>query len=184
MGRDPGLRFSTIITRDAAVRRKQIVVIGSHDSADHLREAEEIGGFIARRGWVLVSGGRGGIMEAASRGASREGGIAVGIIPGSEFVGANPHCTIVIPSGIGYARNMTNILSGDVVVAIGGGAGTLSELSFASLFGKPTILCLFAGGCTERYADIKVPCGRSDMMHPAHNLEEVFALLDRLPGGS
>ncbi len=163
------------------MRRKQVVVIGSHDSADHLREAEEIGGFIARRGWVLVSGGRGGVMEAASRGASKEGGIAVGIIPGSELGGANPYCTIVIPSGIGYARNLTNILSGDVVVAIGGGAGTLSELSFASLFGKPTILCMFAGGCTERFADFEAPGGGSGVMHPAKNLEEVFALLDRLP---
>lgn len=166
------------------MRRKQVVVIGSHEDVDHLREAEEIGRFIARRGWVLVSGGRGGVMEAASRGAADEGGISVGIIPGSELGGANPHCTIVIPSGMGHARNVINILSGDAVVSIGGRAGTLSELSFASLHGRPAILCIFAGGWTERFADLDHSLEGCGAVYRAESLEEVFALLDRLLGSS
>lgn len=133
---------------------------------------------------MLVSGGRGGVMEAASRGAVDEGGISVGIIPGSEFGGANPHCTIVIPTGIGHARNLINILSGDAVVAIGGGAGTLSELCFAGLHGRPAILCMFAGGWTERYADFDPPLVGYGVVHRAGSLEEVFALLDRLLGSA
>lgn len=99
---------------------RQVAVIGSHDDSRFLNEAREIGRHIARRHWVLVCGGRGGIMEAASKGAAEEGGIVVGILPGNDFSDANPYLSAAVASGIGFARNSMNVLSGDVIVAIGG----------------------------------------------------------------
>ena len=133
------------------MRRRQVVVIGSHNDTSYRDEAYQIGRHIGTRGWVLISGGRGGIMEAASRGAAEAGGIVVGILPDSNPDGANPFCSIVIPTGIGYARNLTNVLSGDVIVAIGGKSGTLSEIAYACQFGKPVIFCTFARGWSEKF---------------------------------
>jgi len=128
------------------MRLRQVVVIGSSDASENLEESYEIGRYIARNGWVLITGGRGGVMEAASRGASVEEGVVVGVIPDTAFSGANSYCTIVIPTGIGFARNVINALSGDVIIAIGGKYGTLSELAFARQYRKPIICCTFAGG--------------------------------------
>jgi len=111
------------------MKGKQILVIGASDDVDYLDESYRIGRFIAMNGWVLMNGGRGGIMEAASRGACEAGGVVVGILPGSEFSEANRYCTVVIPTGIGLARNSINVLAADMIIAIGGKAGTFSELA-------------------------------------------------------
>lgn len=118
-------------------RRFQVVVIGNNiASEDDKLLAYEVGKLIGKSGAVLISGGKRGVMKYASKGAQEEGGLVIGIIPDSSFDGANPFCDIVIPSGIGYARNLMNILSGDLIIAIGGGAGTLSELAYAWQFEK------------------------------------------------
>ena len=142
------------------MKRRQVTVIGSHEENRFMSEAYEIGRHIARRNWILVCGGRGGIMEAASRGASAEGGIVVGILPGVDFNDANPYLTAAIASGIGFARNSMNVLSGDVVVAIGGRTGTMSELSYAFQWQADDHL-LFCGRMERRF---RGPCpsgGRS-----------------------
>ncbi len=135
------------------MRKKQVVVIGSSDETRFYEEARAIGAFIAGRGYALISGGRGGIMEAASRGAAERGGTVVGILPGDEHGGANPYCGIVIPTGLGYARNAVNVLAADVVVAIGGSFGTLSEIAYCRTYGKPLVCCAFAGGWSGDFAD-------------------------------
>lgn len=160
------------------MRRRQVVVIGAGD-AGFVKEAYELGKHVASRGWVLVSGGRGGVMESASRGASEEGGTVVGILPGDDLDGANSHCDIVIPTGIGYARNLANVLSGDAVVAFGGKSGTLSELAYAWQFNRPLILCAFSGGWSARMGDAPVD-DRPGEMHVARDLPEVFSLLERI----
>ncbi|HPA72602.1 MAG TPA: TIGR00725 family protein [Spirochaetota bacterium] len=160
------------------MRRRQVVVIGAGD-AGFVKEAYELGRHVASRGWVLVSGGRGGVMESASRGASEAGGTVVGILPGDDLDGANQYCDIVIPTGIGYARNLANVLSGDAVVAFGGKSGTLSEMAFAWQFGRPLIVCAFSGGWSARMGDAPVDDRPGDM-HVARDLAEVFSLLERV----
>ncbi len=113
-------------------KRKFISVIGgSQSSAREIRLAEEVGRELARKGVVLVCGGLGGIMEAACRGASSEGGITIGILPGDSREQANPYVQFPIVTGIGYARNAVVAKSGQAVIAIGGSYGTLSEIAYA-----------------------------------------------------
>ena len=111
----------------------QIGVIGSDGAISESvkKLAEKMGRLIARHGMILICGGHSGVMEAAARGAKEEKGTAVGIIPGTDKKGANPFCDIVIATGIGRARNLVVVNSSDAVVAISGGAGTLSEIALA-----------------------------------------------------
>lgn len=160
------------------MRRKQVTVIGSSESG-FVEEAYKLGKHIAQRGWVLITGGRGGIMEAVSKGASEEGGIVVGILPFEEHRFANPYCSIVIPTGIGFARNLCNVLSGDVVVAMGGGAGTLSEIAYAWQFQKPIIACAFVEGWSSRIVAEQID-DRGGKIYAAYSLQEAMQYLDIL----
>jgi len=118
----------------------QISVIGAGQGEEEiLRDAEEVGRRIAEAGAVLVCGGRTGVMEAASRGASEAGGTVLGVLPTSDPEDANPYVTHVIATGIGHARNLAVVGSGDAVIAIGGEWGTLSEIAFARRLERPVI---------------------------------------------
>ncbi len=155
------------------MRRFQVVLIGDSDAdAAACRLAEEIGACIARHGAVLISGGRGGVMEAASRGAQSAGGWTVGIVPSEDFSQANPACDVVIPTGLGWARNAVNVLSGDLVVAVGGRAGTLSEIAYAWGYGKPVIAFTGAGGWAARLAGERIDDRRTDRIIPVSTVEE------------
>jgi uncharacterized protein (TIGR00725 family) len=114
--------------------------------------AEQVGAMLARMGITVLSGGRCGVMEAVSKGACEAGGLTVGIMPSSELDEANPWCHVVVPTGIGYARNAINALAGDVVISIGGASGTLSEICYASVFNRPVLLLTGTGGWTDRLA--------------------------------
>lgn len=160
------------------MRRRQVTVIGSSDCG-FVQDAYLIGKHIARRGWVLISGGRGGVMESASKGAHEEGGIVVGILPFDAHHHANSYCDIVIPTGIGFARNLSNVLAGDVVVALGGGAGTLSEIAYAWQFRRPLIACTFMEGWSERIAGTQID-ERGGKIFEAKTLEEAIRLLDEV----
>ena len=121
-------------------RKKFVAVIGgSQPSLKEAKLAEEVGCQLARRGAILVCGGLGGIMEAACRGASAEGGITVGILPGDNRQAANPYVQIPIVTGTGYARNVAVVKSAEAVIAIGGSYGTLSEIAHALQGGIPVI---------------------------------------------
>jgi len=121
-------------------KRKIIAVIGgSQPSMEETRLAEEVGGELARRGVVLVCGGLGGVMEAACRGASSEGGVTIGILPGDTADSANPYVQIPIVTAMGWARNISVVKSGQAVIAIGGSYGTLSEIAHARQGGTPVI---------------------------------------------
>jgi uncharacterized protein (TIGR00725 family) len=118
----------------------QIAVCGSGEvDPDSLRLAEAVGREIAGVGATLVCGGRGGVMAAAARGARAGGGEAIGIVPGHDPREAAPECTRVVATGIGQARNLAVALSGDALIAIGGGWGTLSEIALARRFGRPVV---------------------------------------------
>jgi uncharacterized protein (TIGR00725 family) len=120
----------------------QIAVIGSGSCAqdsDLAQLAEEVGWRLAEAGAVLVCGGRGGVMEAAARGAAEAGGTVVGILPSESLADANPHCTHVVATGIGHARNLAVVASGEAVIAIGGEWGTLAEIGFARRLGREVV---------------------------------------------
>jgi len=117
-----------------------IAVIGAGEpSAEEAGLAEEVGRELARRDVVLVCGGLGGTMEAACRGASSEGGMTVGILPGENPKMANPYVHIPIATGVGYARNVAVVKSAMAVIAIGGSYGTLSEIAYARQSNIPVI---------------------------------------------
>ena len=121
-------------------KRVHIGVIGEQDARPEMRKlAEEVGREVARRGGVLVCGGLGGVMEAASRGAAAEGGTVVGILPGTRADDANPYVTIPVVTGLGEARNVIVVRSSDALVAVGGGYGTLSEIAYALKLGVPVV---------------------------------------------
>jgi len=118
-----------------------IAVIGGDSSAPQvlLPQAEAVGREIAERGHVLICGGRGGVMEAACRGASSAGGHTIGILPGPDRRDANACVEFPIVTNLGAARNVVVVLSADAVIAIDGSDGTLSEIALALGYGKPII---------------------------------------------
>jgi uncharacterized protein (TIGR00725 family) len=101
--------------------------------------AERVGAEIARRGGVLICGGLGGVMEASARGAMAQGGLTVGILPGTSASDSNPGIIIPIPTGMGEARNVVNVRAGDAVIGVGGGDGTASEIALALKMGIPVV---------------------------------------------
>ncbi len=117
-----------------------IGVIGG-DSAPQafLPLAEEVGREIARRGHLLVCGGRGGVMEAACRGAREAGGHTIGILPGPDSSDANAYVEFPIVTNLGAARNAIVALSADTLIAIDGSYGTLSEIALALVYRKPVV---------------------------------------------
>jgi uncharacterized protein (TIGR00725 family) len=123
-------------------RARQVAVIGSgrlEPGSELEGLAEEVGRRLAEAGVALVCGGLGGVMEAACRGAAGAGGTAIGIVPGHSVGEANPFCTEVVATGIGHARNLAVVGSGEVVIAVGGEWGTLSEIAFARAIGRTVV---------------------------------------------
>ena len=118
-----------------------------------LADAHEVGRLIALEEWVLLTGGRNeGVMAEASRGASCAGGLVIGVLPGDSIDEAAPHVDVAIPTGMGDARNAINVLASQVVIALPGGAGTVSEIALALKSGRPVVLLGFPlGKPFERY---------------------------------
>lgn len=123
------------------MKRHQVVaVIGAGDAPRTVRKlAFELGREIARRGAVLINGGRTGVMESAAAGARQTGGHTIGILPGYDRRAANHHIEFAIATGIGEARNAVIVASADAVIALAGEGGTLAEIGFAKKFGKPIV---------------------------------------------
>ncbi len=101
--------------------------------------AEHVGKLLAEREVVLICGGRGGVMEAACRGAQQAGGLTIGILPGADRGSGNAYLTLAIPTGLGEARNAIVAQAGEAVITIGGGPGTLSEIALAVKSGKRVV---------------------------------------------
>ena len=158
---------------------RQITVIGSGGEIppDTYKMAEELGREIAGHGAVLITGGRGGVMEATCKGAKEKNGLTVGILPGDES-DANPYVDITIVTGMGDGRNVINVRSGDAVIAVHGGAGTLSEIGLALKAGKRVIALKPSGGVAERMAGTVID-GRKIMS--AGSVEEAVELVLKQP---
>ena len=121
-------------------RTKYVGVIGAGECPDSTYQmARNLGSEIGKKGWILVCGGLGGVMEAAARGCTEAGGINVGILPGTERNSANAYTKIALPTGLGEGRNLLVVRASDVLVSIAGGYGTLSEIALALKINKPVI---------------------------------------------
>jgi uncharacterized protein (TIGR00725 family) len=165
-------------------RRFVLAVIGNAGVLPPATEklAVDVGRLAIDAGFRVVTGGLSGVMEAVSRGARsssswREGDI-LGILPGYDRRAANPYVDIVVPTGMQIGRNIIVAAMADVVVVIGGGAGTLSEIAIAWQLDKPIIALEPSGGFAAKYAGESIDARRSDVVFPAHTAEETvqFAL--------
>jgi uncharacterized protein (TIGR00725 family) len=117
-----------------------VAVVGPGDaSPQELQAAEDVGAGLAARGAVVVTGGLGGVMEAACRGARSRRGRTVGILPGEDRTAANGWVEIAIATGLGELRNGLVVRAADGLVAVGGGHGTLSEVALALKLGRPVV---------------------------------------------
>ena len=137
-------------------KKHQILIIG-HDvggcTPEHEKIAYDAGTEVAKSGSVLISGGLGGVMKAACKGAHDSGGITVGIIPQDNVSHANEFCDIVIPTGMGHTRDFLTALSADGVIVVGGGAGTLTEICAAYMHKKPIATIKNSGDVAEKFSD-------------------------------
>ena len=120
------------------MRALQVSVIGS--GAENEARAEEVGRLLAERGCVVVTGGRDEVMAAAARGAKSAGGPTIGVLGGESRSDANEWIDHVVVTGVGHGRNLAVAATGDGVIAVGGSWGTLSEIGFAELLGRPVVI--------------------------------------------
>jgi uncharacterized protein (TIGR00725 family) len=117
-----------------------VAVVGGYEvGPETLADAEEVGRLLATADVVVVTGGRRGVAEAASRGAREAGGITVGILPGRDRAEANPWVLVAVPTGLGDTRNALVVMGADAVIALAGQYGTLSEIALALVAGTPVI---------------------------------------------
>ena len=144
-------------------------------NAGDYEAARCLGGLIAEEGWILLNGGRAsGIMEASARGAKENGGITIGILPGDNQEWASEYIDIPILTGIGFARNFINVLTSEVVVALPGKTGTISEIALALNIGKKVISLKFdLGPLFKKYEEEK-------QLIYAKQPEEVIDLIKRI----
>lgn len=169
-------------------RRKMVGVIGNgRASRDQEKLAEAVGRELVERSFRVITGGLGGVMLGASRGArSAEGyreGDVVGILPGDDPAQANRFVDIVIPSGMGYARNVLVVQSADGVIAVGGASGTLSELALAWQLGRP-IVALAVDGYSGEFAGRSVDDRQRPPILAADSAEEAVRKLAQALGHS
>ncbi|MEO0404903.1 MAG: TIGR00725 family protein, partial [Bacteroidota bacterium] len=128
-------------------RRNQVTVIGNWDANPKQYElGVSIGKLCAELDLVVISGGRTGLMEAVAKGCHENNGISIGLLPSEKFEDSNQFNHIVIPTGIGYARNSMNVLAADLVIVVGGASGTLSEMAYAWCYKKPMVVLTGGGG--------------------------------------
>ena len=156
--------------------RPRIGVMGASECPPRILElAREVGYLIGRRGGLLVCGGQGGVMEAACRGAKAAGGTTVGILPTSDRADANRYVDIAIPTGMGEARNALVVRAADVLIAVAGEFGTLSEIALALRSGTPVV-------GLETWSLAPPEGGQADIAL-ARSPEEAVALAFRLAAG-
>ncbi len=121
-------------------KKIRIGVIGGGKPDTKSRQiAFKVGQLIAEKGAILICGGLSGVMEEASRGAKQAGGLTIGILPGNSPQDANPYIDVAIATGLGYGRNSLIAMNSDVIIAVNGQYGTLSEIAYGSIYGKKII---------------------------------------------
>jgi len=156
-------------------RKLQIVVLGSDKdlcTKKQNRIAEEVGELLAKAGAILLTGGLGGVMESASKGAKKAGGMVVSILPSNNKKEANNYCDIVIPTGIGFMRGYILTNSADVIIVIGGGTGTRQEVESAYWNKTPIIALPDSGGTAKTIANRYLDPRKRTKIRSAKNSRE------------
>ena len=165
---------------------KTVGVIGDSLEKPSLNKiAEEMGKRIALAGYTLVTGGREGVMGAASKGAAMvsnrpETSKVIGILPGLNKDEGNQYLDYAIPTGIGWARNQIVVLSSDIVVAVGGGAGTLSEMAYAWAYNKPVLAFNGVDGWSSKLGNKKLDDKRSDNIISVQTPDEAIKIIKEI----
>lgn len=167
-------------------RRPVASVIGSHGASDEaVAAAEALGTALVDAGFRIVCGGRGGVMAAVCRGAHASAayaeGTTVGILPGDDAAAANAWVDVALPTGMGQARNLLVVLGGDVVVAVQGAAGTLSEIALAWVHDKP-LVALDVGGWASKVGGTRLDDRDRPPIARATTAAEAVAEAKRLLG--
>jgi uncharacterized protein (TIGR00725 family) len=162
-------------------RRPRIALCGpsTHTcTTANYRFGEELGAAVVKAGWGIVCGGLGGFMEAVCKGGKSVPetfeGATLGLLPGTDTSAANIFVDIVVPTGLSFARNSLVVLAADIVVAVGGGVGTLSEVAYAWQYGKPIIAVSSEGGWAAELAGRTLDSRRGDKVLSANSVEEVI----------
>lgn len=138
-----------------------------------------LGELLAKSNYAIVCGGLSGVMEAVCKGAKKVGGLTIGIIPFKDKNLANKYVDIVIPVPFSQARNIVVVLAGDACVAVGGKAGTLSEICFAWIYEKPIIAMSNIDGWSSKIASQQIDDRRNDIIYDAKSPEEVLEKLNQ-----
>lgn len=154
------------------MKRIVAVIGGGNCAPEHYQRARAVGRLLAERDYVVLTGGLGGVMEGACRGAREAGGLTIGVLPGLVRDEANPFVDLVLTSGLNEARNLLVATSGRAVVAIGAGLGTLSEIAFALKHGR-----IVVGIDTWSLAEHRVP---GEGVIPAESPEAAVAAVDEI----
>jgi len=159
-----------------------VSVIGDSETKDpeELKFAEKLGEELAKRGYVILTGGRGGIMEAVCRGAKKMNGLTIAILPSTTKEEANPYVDVAIPTGLMWARNQIVALGGDIIIAIGGRSGTLSEIAYAWMYNKPIIAVSRFGGWAEKLAGGKIDDRRRDIIYKADSIDRIIKIVENM----
>ena len=168
---------------NALSRRTQVLVIGSdkdHCSKTAYDIAYQVGTEAAKRGVVLLTGGLGGVMEAASRGAKEAGGFVIGIIPQDKMAEANQYCDAVIATGLGHARDFVTAYSADAIIIVEGGSGTMIEVAAAYQQAIPLIAVRGSGGIADRMVDSFVDDRRLEIVYGEASPEKAIETALRL----
>jgi uncharacterized protein (TIGR00725 family) len=170
-----------VIKLDRADRLPIIAVIGASSAPQPVLDAAyTVGRGIALEGWHLLTGGGGGVMEAASRGFVEnrtEGGVTIGLLPTEDAGAANPYVEIPIPTGMGYARNAVITRTAAGLIAIGGCSGTLSEIAFAWQEGRPIAALQNTGGWAAKLAGTSIDPRRDDVIFAADDAPRAIQFL-------
>ncbi len=152
-----------------------VVGSGSGEINEKIYEiAEKLGSLIAQEKFALVCGGLFGIMEAVCKGAKSAKGFTIGFIPGLDKKSANRYVDLIVPTGIGEARNLILVSTADVIITIAGESGTLSEIAYAWKIAKPIISLSTTGGWSTKLADKKIDNKRKDKIYSAQTPEDAI----------
>lgn len=163
------------------MRRPQIGIMGSSDPDEQVDAlAERAGAVVANVGAALVTGGRGGVMQAAARGCANAGGTVIAVTPYTHMDDVNGYTHYVIPTGLGWARNVITAISGDVILVIGGAAGTLSEVAYAWMYDRPIVALSPSGGWAAKLAGEKIDHRRDDVIVDCRRIDDLDAILRKL----
>ena len=158
-----------------------VSVIGASEiDKDIEKKTFEIGRLLAQNKFIVACGGLSGVMEAVCKGVKEENGLTIGIIPSEEKSVANKYVDIVIPCPFSQARNIVVVLSGDACLAIGGKAGTLSEICFAWIYKKPIVALSSVKGWSSKIANQKLDDRRNDKIYGVETPQEAISKIKEL----